>query len=122
MLDKNKCPYGIIVSSVAGNDTEVYGKLTPKEEEAQREVSSKDSKFKCRTWWRYPYESVSIDDAYPRNDKEGWFTFLITKPTTLAEVCYFNRAKEGKVFPSIAYREDGTLDPKKTVYYGKLAK
>ncbi|MBS7274175.1 MAG: hypothetical protein KIG45_03785, partial [Bacteroidales bacterium] len=122
MLDKNKCPYGIIVSSVTGNDTEVYGKLTPEDEVAQREEPTKESKFKCRTWWRYPYESVSIDEAYPRNKEEGWFTFLINKPTTLAEVCYFGRAKEGKVFPSIAYREDGTLDPEKTVYYGKIAK
>lgn len=120
MLDKNKCPYGIIVSSVTGNDNEVYGKLTPEDEVAQREVPTKESKFKCRTWWRYPYESVSIDEAYPRNSEEGWFTFLINKPTTLAEVCFFGRAKEGKVFPSIAYREDGTLDPEKTVYYGKF--
>lgn len=120
MLDKNKCPYGIIVSSVTGNDTEVYGKLTPEDDVAQREDPNKESKFKCRTWWKYPYESVSIDEAYPRNSEEGWFTFLINKPTTLAEVCYFGRAKEGKVFPSIAYREDGTLDPEKTVYYGKF--
>ena len=121
MLDNNKCPYGIIVSSVTGNDTEVYGKLTPEDEVAQRDDPNKKSDFKCRTWWKYPYESVSIDEAYPRNSEEGWFTFLINKPTTLAEVCYFGRAKEGKVFPSIAYREDGTLDPEKTVYYGKFA-
>ena len=120
-LDNNKCPYGIIVSSVTGNDTEVYGKLTPEDEVAQRDDPNKKSDFKCRTWWKYPYESVSIDEAYPRNSEEGWFTFLINKPTTLAEVCYFGRAKEGKVFPSIAYREDGTLDPEKTVYYGKFA-
>ena len=122
MLDKNKCPYGIIVSHVSGNDTEVYGKLTPEDEVAQREEPTKESQFKCRTWWKYPYESVSIDEAYPRNSKEGWFTFLINKPSTLAEVCYFGRAKEGKVFPSIAYREDGTLDPEKTVYYGNFTK
>ena len=123
MLDKNKCPYGIIVSSVTGNDTEVYGKLTPEDEVAQREVSTKESKFKCRTWWRYPYESVSLNEAYPKDKNgSGWFDFVLNKNSSMREVCYFGRANVEKVFPSIVFREDGTVDPKKTVYYGKIAK
>ena len=120
MLDKNKCPYGIIVSSVTGNDTEVYGKLTQEDEVAQRDDPNKKSDFKCRTWWKYPYESVSLNEAYPRDKNGGWFDFVLNKNSSMSEVCYFGRAKEGKVFPSIAYREDGTLDPEKTVYYGKF--
>ena len=120
MLDKNKCPYGIIISSVTGNDTEVYGKLTPEDEVAQREEPTKDSKFKCRTWWRYPYESVSLDEAYPRDKNGGWFDFVLNKNSSMREVCYFGRANVEKVFPSIVFREDGTLDPEKTVYYGKF--
>ena len=123
MLDKNKCPYGIIVSSVTGNDTEVYGKLTPEDEVAQREVSTKESKFKCRTWWRYPYESVSLNEAYPKDKNGGgWFDFVLNKNSSMREVCYFGRANVEKVFPSIVFREDGTVDPEKTVYYGKIAK
>ena len=123
MLDKNKCPYGIIVSSVTGNDTEVYGKLTPEDEVAQREVPTKESKFKCRTWWRYPYESVSLNEAYPKDKNgSGWFDFVLNKNSSMREVCYFGRANVEKVFPSIVFREDGTVDPKKTVYYGKIAK
>ena len=117
MLDKNKCPYGIIVSSVTGNDTEVYGKLTPEDEVAQREEPTKDSKFKCRTWWRYPYESVSLDEAYSEKRPGGWFNFVLENNKSMANVCYFDRAKENKVFPSIVFREDGTVDPEKTLYY-----
>ena len=35
-------------------------------------------------------------------------------------VCYFNRADEKQVFPSIGFKEDGSLDVENTVYYNKF--
>lgn len=115
MVDKNKCPYGIIVSHVEGNDNNVYNKLS-------EEDKAKIPLFLSRTWWRYPYESVSLDEAYSEKRPSGWFSYVLENKQSMANVCYFNRAKENKIFPSIVFREDGTVDPEKTVYYGKIAK
>ena len=73
--------------------------------------------FLSRTWWRYPYESVSLDEAYSEKKPGGWFNFVLENNKSMANVCYFDRAKENKVFPSIVFREDGTVDPEKTLYY-----
>lgn len=110
MLDNNKCPYGIVVSHVEGNDKNVYNTLSA-------EDKAKIPQFLCRTWWRYPYESVSLDEAYSEKKPGGWFNFVLENNKSMANVCYFNRAKENKVFPSIVFREDGTVDPEKTLYY-----
>ena len=113
MLDKNKCPYGIVISNVTGNDNNVYKNINDEDKAKYGDIQ----KFMCRTWWRYPYESVNLNEAYPKDKNGGWFDFVLNKNNSMSEVCYFNRAKEDKVFPSIIFRKDGTVDPEKTLYY-----
>lgn len=130
MVDNNKCPYGIIVSNVAGNDANVYGKLTQEDKQAltdkvqvNKSTITLNTQFKCRTWWRYPYESVSLDEAYKVDCKPqyaGWFDFVLKTKASMSNVCYFNRADENKIFPSIVYTEEGNVDPEKTLYYFKF--
>ena len=38
----------------------------------------------------------------------------------MSNVCYFDRADKNMVFPSIVFKEDGSLDTDKTVYYNKF--
>lgn len=113
MLDKNKCPYGIVVSNVAGNDNIVFKNISAEDKAKYGDIPL----FLSRTWWRYPYESVSLDEAYSEKRPGGWFNFVLENNKSMANVCYFDRAKEDKVFPSIVFREDGTVDPEKTLYY-----
>ena len=113
MLDKNKCPYGIVVSNVAGNDNIVFKNISAEDKAKYGDIPQ----FLSRTWWRYPYESVSLDEAYSEKKPGGWFNFVLENNKSMANVCYFDRAKENKVFPSIVFREDGTVDPEKTLYY-----
>lgn len=113
MLDKNKCPYGIVVSNVAGNDNIVFKNISAEDKAKYGDIPL----FLSRTWWRYPYESVSLDEAYSEKKPGGWFNFVLENNKSMANVCYFDRAKENKVFPSIVFREDGTVDPEKTLYY-----
>lgn len=129
MLDNNKCPYGIIVSNVSGNKDNVYYKLTQEDLQALTDEVQANSKIqldplsKCLTWWRYPYESVSLDEAYKvkcNSQYAGWFDFVLKTKASMANVCYFDRADENKIFPSIVYTEEGNVDPEKTLYYFKF--
>lgn len=125
MLDNNRCPYGIVISNVNGNDPNVCGKMTDDDKAAIKDhpSNSSDVIMKCRTWWRYPLENVKLDDAYYINCNKsyaGWFDFVLKKKESMANVCYFNRADESKVFPSIVFKDDGSLDSEKTVYYNKF--
>ena len=125
MLDDNRCPYGILISNVNGNDPNVCGKMTDDDKAAIKDhpSNSSDVIMKCRTWWRYPLENVKLDDAYYINCNKsyaGWFDFVLKKKESMANVCYFNRADESKVFPSIVFKDDGSLDSEKTVYYNKF--
>ena len=113
MVDKNKCPYGIVVSNVAGNDNIVFKNISAEDKAKYGDIPL----FLSRTWWRYPYESVSLDEAYSEKRPSGWFSYVLENNKSMANVCYFDRAKENKVFPSIVFREDGTVDPEKTLYY-----
>ena len=38
----------------------------------------------------------------------------------MSNVCYFDRADDKMIFPSIVFKEDGSLDTDKTVYYNKF--
>ena len=125
MLDENRCPYGIVISNVSGNGENVYDKMTDDEKNAIKDHPSNPSDviMKCRTWWRYPLENVTLDDAYYKNCNKkysGWFDFVLKKEESMSNVCYFDRADEDMIFPSIVFKEDGSLDTDKTVYYNKF--
>ena len=125
VLDKNGCPYGIVISNVSGNGENVFDKMTDDEKNAIKDhpSNSSDVIMKCRTWWRYPLENVTLDDAYNigcNKQYAGWFDFVLKKEESMSNVCYFNRANANMIFPSIVFKEDGSLDTDKTVYYNKF--
>ena len=125
MLDENRCPYGIVISNVSGNGENVYDKMTDDEKNAIKDHPSNPSDviMKCRTWWRYPLENVTLDDAYYikcNKQYSGWFDFVLKRKESMSNVCYFDRADENMIFPSIVFKEDGSLDTDKTVYYNKF--
>ncbi|MDD5910664.1 MAG: hypothetical protein PUC61_00795 [Bacteroidales bacterium] len=125
MLDEKRCPYGIVISNVTGNDQNVCSKMTDQEKKSIKDhpSNSSDVIMKCRTWWRYPLENVTLDDAYYikcNKQYAGWFDFVLKKKESMSNVCYFDRADEDMIFPSIVFKEDGSLDTDKTVYYNKF--
>lgn len=126
VLDDNKCPYGMLITSVDGNIA-YFNSLTPKDKDAMKDHGSTNYQDnilrKCRSWWLYPYEGVSLDEAYyyDVNSKyKGWLDCLLKTSSSMYEFCYLKRSDKSQVFPSVNFREDGTLDPEKTVYYGNF--
>jgi len=130
VVDTHGYPYGIIVTNCNGNDTNVGNKLTAEDKNAFKDHQSNASNylFKTRTWWQYPAEQVSLDEAYthkpgaPKGTTpyKGTFDWVMRTGGNLKEVCYYNRAQQGKVFPCIVYRADGTVDSQRTVYFTKF--
>lgn len=123
-MDDNKCPYGMLITSVDGNDA-YNSSLTQEDKDAMKDHGSyADSNIlrKCRTWWLYPYEGVSLDEAYPYvNSKyKGWLDYILKTSSSMNEFCYLKRSDKSRVFPSVNFRENGTLDPEKTVYFGNF--
>lgn len=129
VLDDHMCPYGMLITSVDGNDAYYYS-LTEEDNYAMRDHKRdyKNEAYsnvlrKCRSWWLYPYEGVSLDEAYYYNVNskyKGWLDCLLKTSSSMNELCYLKRSDKSQVFPSVNFREDGTLDPKKTVYYGNF--
>lgn len=125
VLDDKKCPYGMLITSVDGN-VAYFDALTQKDKDAMKEHGSNAKDIflrKCRSWWLYPYEGVSLDEAYYYNvnsNYKGWLDCLLKTNSSMYEFCYLKRSDKSQVFPSVNFREDGTLDPEKTVYYGKF--
>ena len=125
VLDDHKCPYGMLITSVDGN-VAYFNSLTKEDKNAMRDHGSnaQDNILrKCRSWWLYPYEGVSLDEAYyydVKSQYKGWLDCLLKTSSSMYEFCYLKRSDKSQVFPSVNFREDGTLDPKKTVYYGNF--
>ena len=127
VLDDHKCPYGMLITSVDGNIA-YFNSLTPKDKDAMKDHGSTNYQDnilrKCRSWWLYPYEGVSLDKAYYINVNakyKGWLDYILkNNNSSMYEFCYLKRSDKSQVFPSVNFREDGTLDPEKTVYYGNF--
>ena len=125
VLDDHMCPYGMLITSVDGNDA-YFDALTQNDKDAMQDHggNAQDNiRRKCRSWWLYPYEGVSLDEAYYYNVNskyKGWLDCLLKTSSSMNELCYLKRSDKSQVFPSVNFREDGTLDPEKTVYYGNF--
>ena len=127
VLDDHKCPYGMLITSVDGNIA-YFNSLTPKDKDAMKDHGSTNYQDnilrKCRSWWLYPYEGVSLDKAYSINVNakyKGWLDYILkNNNSSMYEFCYLKRSDKSQVFPSVNFRENGTLDPEKTVYYGNF--
>ena len=119
----------MLITSVDGNDA-YYDALTEEDRYAMRDhkrdyknEAHDNVRRKCRSWWLYPYEGVSLDEAYYYNVNskyKGWLDCLLKTSSSMNELCYLKRSDKSQVFPSVNFREDGKLDPEKTVYYGNF--